>query len=224
MNKKIKTIEQLSQERVRYIINEYCDGNRMEFSKRTGIGKSSISQYVNGTNAPGNITAAKIGDAFGLNPMWIMGFDAPMILRESISIEEYSDLTNLSFPAARPIPILGTICAGDGVFCEDNYSGYFFVDNSIRADLCLTVRGDSMIGIGIQDGDIAFIRKTDIVTNGKVYAVRINNDSEAVLKSVYIDGDTVVLNSANTDYAPIMTDTSNISIIGSLIGIYHSLK
>lgn len=77
MNKESKHVEQISQERVRYIIDTYCNGNRMEFSKKTGIGKSSISQYVNGTNAPGSLTASKIGDAFGLNPMWIMGFDAP---------------------------------------------------------------------------------------------------------------------------------------------------
>lgn len=73
-----KEMEVLSRERIIYIIDNYCDGNRMEFSRRTGVGKSSISQYVNGTNAPGNITASKIGNAFGLDPMWVMGFDVPM--------------------------------------------------------------------------------------------------------------------------------------------------
>lgn len=75
MNEDAKKIEEISRERVRYIIDNFCDGNRMEFSRRTGIGKSSISQYVNGTNAPGSITAAKIGEAFHLDPMWVMGFD-----------------------------------------------------------------------------------------------------------------------------------------------------
>lgn len=78
MNEDAKKIEEISRERVRYIIDNFCDGNRMEFSRRTGIGKSSISQYVNGTNAPGSITAAKIGEAFHLDPMWVMGFDVPM--------------------------------------------------------------------------------------------------------------------------------------------------
>lgn len=73
-----KEMEALSRERIIYIIDNYCDGNRMEFSRRTGVGKSSISQYVNGTNSPGSITASKIGNAFGLDPMWVMGFDVPM--------------------------------------------------------------------------------------------------------------------------------------------------
>lgn len=73
-----KDMENLSRERIIYIIDNFCGGNRMELARRTGIGKSSISQYVNGTNAPGNITASKIGNAFGLDPMWVMGFDVPM--------------------------------------------------------------------------------------------------------------------------------------------------
>ena len=73
-----KEMEALSRERIIYIIENFCDGNRMELARRAGIGKSSISQYVNGTNAPGNITASKIGNAFGIDPMWIMGFDVPM--------------------------------------------------------------------------------------------------------------------------------------------------
>jgi len=74
----VRSLEKVSRERIIYIINEFCDGNRMELARRADIGKSSISQYVNGTNAPGNITAAKIGAAFGIDPMWIMGFDVPM--------------------------------------------------------------------------------------------------------------------------------------------------
>ena len=70
--------ESLSRSRIIYLIDTFCNGNRMEFSKKTGIGKSSISQYVNGTNAPGNITAKKISDAFNVDPMWVMGFDVPM--------------------------------------------------------------------------------------------------------------------------------------------------
>ena len=73
-----KDMEALSRERIIYIIDNFCGGNRMELARRAGIGKSSISQYVNGTNSPGSITASKIGNAFGLDPMWAMGFDVPM--------------------------------------------------------------------------------------------------------------------------------------------------
>lgn len=41
----------------------------------SGINKASISQYVNGTNSPSNITAAKLSKVLGVSPMWLMGFD-----------------------------------------------------------------------------------------------------------------------------------------------------
>lgn len=44
----------------------------------TGISKSSISQYLHGYHAPTNIKAQIIGKALDVNPMWLMGFDAPM--------------------------------------------------------------------------------------------------------------------------------------------------
>lgn len=49
-----------------------------ELADKSGIGKASISQYVNGSHAPGNISAKKIGKILNVNPLWLMGFDVPM--------------------------------------------------------------------------------------------------------------------------------------------------
>ena len=49
-----------------------------ELADRSGIGKASISQYVNGSHAPGNVSAEKIGKILDVNPLWLMGFDVPM--------------------------------------------------------------------------------------------------------------------------------------------------
>ncbi len=48
-----------------------------ELADRAGIGKASISQYVNGSHAPGNVSAEKIGTILNVNPLWLMGFDVP---------------------------------------------------------------------------------------------------------------------------------------------------
>ena len=48
-----------------------------ELADRSGIGKASISQYVNGSHAPGNVSAEKIGKILDVNPLWLMGFDVP---------------------------------------------------------------------------------------------------------------------------------------------------
>lgn len=49
-----------------------------ELADRSCIGKASISQYVNGSHAPGNISAKKMGKVLNVNPLWLMGFDVPM--------------------------------------------------------------------------------------------------------------------------------------------------
>lgn len=50
-----------------------------ELSDRTGIHKSSISQYVNGSHAPSNFSAGKMGEVLDVNPVWLMGYDVPML-------------------------------------------------------------------------------------------------------------------------------------------------
>lgn len=77
--KREPTKEELnSQKRIKFLIAEYCDGSQQVFADRAGIGKSSVSQYVKGTNFPSNQRAAQIAQAFQVLPMWVMGFDVPM--------------------------------------------------------------------------------------------------------------------------------------------------
>ena len=138
-----------------------------------------------------------------------------------IGIVNPANIPNLSMPAAYPVPILEEICAGNRILCEENFSGYFFIDHSIRADFCLSVSGDSMNGAHIYHGDKAFIRKDCEYTNGRIYAVLINDEREAMLKRVFWYADQIVLNSSNPDYDPIIKKLENVSIIGEFIGVYH---
>ena len=79
MKREPTEIELNSQKRIKQLIDSRCDGSQQVFADRVGIGKSSVSQYVNGTNFPTNIRAKQIADIFGVSPMWIMGFDVPML-------------------------------------------------------------------------------------------------------------------------------------------------
>lgn len=130
---------------------------------------------------------------------------------------------NLSTPAAYPVPILGTICAGDGVICEQNYDGYFFIDNSVRADYCLHVVGDSMIDAEIYDGDIAFIKKDSIFEDGKIYAVIYGIEEKASLKKLYREDGHWILMPCNTEYKPIIADPDDVCVIGECIGVYRGV-
>ena len=70
-----------------------------ELADKSGIGKASISQYVNGSHAPGNVSAEKIGKILNVNSLWLMGFDVPMertasTKEESPKIMQYYELLN----------------------------------------------------------------------------------------------------------------------------------
>ena len=177
---------------------------------------TTIQKWEDGTSSPPIGTVKKVADILGVT------------IEELTSDEDHSSepdlagITNLSFPAAKPIPILGDICAGEGTWCEENFEGHFFIDSSVKADFCVRVRGDSMIDAGIFNGDLAFIKKTYDYTNGKIYAVRINSDCEAVLKKVFWQEDTIILNPCNADYEPIVTDAEGMTVIGECVGVFHS--
>lgn len=65
-------------QRIKSIIDQKCGGSQQRFAEICGIGKYSVSQYVNAKNSPGNMTAVKISRAFGVDPLWVMGEDVPM--------------------------------------------------------------------------------------------------------------------------------------------------
>lgn len=76
--KKSNIYAESAKKNINYLVEEFCDGKQVVFCMKTGINKGSVSQYCNGSNVPNNLTAKKIGDAFGVDPAWVMGFDVPM--------------------------------------------------------------------------------------------------------------------------------------------------
>lgn len=68
--------EQISRERIKYLIDTYCNGSQQTFAARTGLNKASVSQYMNGKNTPSTKTAEKIAAAFHCDPEWVMGFSS----------------------------------------------------------------------------------------------------------------------------------------------------
>lgn len=129
--------------------------------------------------------------------------------------------SNIILPSAHKLPIMGTICAGDGVVCEDDYQGTFIVDIDVKADYCLKVHGDSMIGANIYDGDIVFISKSYDFVQDQIYAIERLDYNEASLKRVTQDGDTLILNPCNSEYHAMVTDYEEVRIIGRCVGVLH---
>lgn len=217
----IKGDEEVSETEINRIISENLNRlmekrgtTQLELAEYMGVSQTTISNWCKGVKMPRMDKIDKLCRFFHINRSDLMN--------DHSSEPDVTGITNLLTPASRPIPILGDICAGEGTWCEENFEGHFFIDSSVKADFCVRVRGDSMIDAGIFNGDLAFIKKTYDYTNGKIYAVRINSDCEAVLKKVFWQDDTIILNPCNADYEPIVTDAEGMTVIGECIGVFHS--
>lgn len=66
-----------------------------ELADKSGVSKASISQYVNGSHAPSNISSGKMASVLKVNPLWLMGFDVPMLENES---EKPQIITSQTYP------------------------------------------------------------------------------------------------------------------------------
>ena len=82
----------------------------------------------------------------------------------------------------------------------------------------LEVAGDSMVEVGILDGDYALVRKTDVARDGEIVVALINNE-EATLKTFRREGQMVRLDPANRHYDPQRYQPDQVQIQGKLAGL-----
>jgi len=121
------------------------------------------------------------------------------------------------------IPLRGTIAAGVPIWAEENIGEYlpippaFFGGGELFA---LNVSGDSMIGAGIRNGDIAVIRKQDCVDDGEIAAVLI--EQEATLKRVYSSPGLLVLKAENPAFEELRYTKGEIETI-LILGRYQGI-
>lgn len=125
-----------------------------------------------------------------------------------------------------PLPIVGTVRAGLLHPAIEDIQGYFAVDQGqVKGEGCflLRVKGDSMIGAGIFDGDLALVRPQPVAENRDTVVVMV--EGEATLKWFYRERDRIRLQPANPNMEPIMVGPDkDVSIVGKVIGIYRQLE
>ena len=192
--------------------------SQSELCDKADINKGALSSYLSGRYFPKQIALEKLSSALNVSISYLMGFDTDDTTEKGSPRPLPS---NIILPSAHKLPIMGTICAGDGVVCEDDYQGTFIVDTDVKADYCLRVKGDSMIGANIYDGDIVFISKSYDFVQDQIYAIERLDHNEASLKRVTQDGDTLILNPCNPEYHAMVTDYEDVRIIGRCVGVLH---
>lgn len=118
------------------------------------------------------------------------------------------------------LPMLGKVACGEPIFADEDRESYIMVGTDIGADFCLQCQGDSMINARIHDGDIVFVKKTDIVENGEIAVVII--DDEATLKRFfyYREQNLVILKPENPKYQDIILtgeQLNQVKVIGRAV-------
>lgn len=121
---------------------------------------------------------------------------------------------------AMSIPLLGRVAAGIPIFAEENIEDYIPIPDDLARKgvlYALRVVGESMIGAGINDGDIAIIQKKETARNGEIVVAMVEN--EATLKTYFKETDYVRLEPSNKAFKPIKTKKAQ--ILGKLIGLFR---
>jgi repressor LexA len=123
------------------------------------------------------------------------------------------------------IDILGTVAAGKPILSAENKDGSIRLAKSLlkknRDYFALLVRGDSMEGVGIMDGDTAVIEKQETVRNGEIALVMLN---EAVtIKTFYRESARIRLQPENPKYSPIYCSSDeDVRVLGRVAHVFRS--
>lgn len=187
-----------------------------EVGNIVGVGKSTVRKWETGDIE--NMKRDKIAllaKALKTSPLYIMGLtdeQEPSGLRER-----------------KIIPLVGTICAGDGLLAEQNieeYVHYPFL-NKRQPDFALRVKGNSMIGAGIEDGDIVYMRQASWADyNGQIVAALINDNEEGTLKRIRwsVDSPLIRLEPENEEFSVIEVAPNQVKICGVYMGHFKPEK
>ena len=123
------------------------------------------------------------------------------------------------------LPLIGKVAAGEPILAQEHIESHYQVDPALfhpRADFLLRVQGMSMKNIGILDGDLLAVHKTQEVRNGQVVVARL--DEDVTVKRFQRKGSQVWLLPENEELSPIELDLScqQLTIEGLAVGVIRN--
>jgi SOS regulatory protein LexA len=151
---------------------------------------------------------------------YVITFDSEII--NEINVKEGQEVVQYSGGEVIPLKVYSSIAAGLPIYmnsqCEDALMLPKHWFNSSDEYFVLKVKGDSMIGAGIDNGDMVVIRKQETADNRDIVAAAVDSEN-ATLKRFMIMGDSVLLIPENDKYEPIQIKSDEAKVLGVAIGV-----
>lgn len=121
------------------------------------------------------------------------------------------------------VPLLGTIAAGKPLLCEENLDGYVTLTEPFirpgKSYFALRVRGQSMVGAGILEGDLAIVEQGSEAVDGQIVVAVI--EDAITLKRYFKESGRIRLQPENPEFNPIYC-TSDLRIVGTLANLVRT--
>lgn len=174
---------------------------------------TTINKIELGINSIPLDTVEKLANALEVTPAYLMGW-------KTETIEELRPIQLKKFR------MLGEIACGEPIFANEDHETYIDASAEIKADFCLTAKGDSMTGARIFDGDVVFIREQAIVENGQIAAVVIGEEVTLKRWYYYPEQKKLVLQAENPRYEPFVfigEELNNIRCLGRAVSFMSNL-
>lgn len=189
-----------------------------ELSNASGVSKASISQYLNGSHSPSNISSGKMAKILNVNPVWLMGFDVPM--------NNDSEKIASGNKSGVKINVLGRVAAGIPIDCIEDIIDTEEITQEMASTgefFGLQIHGDSMEP-RMKEGDVVIVRKQDDAESDNI-VIAIVNGNEATCKRLKKYNDGIALISNNPAYEPMyFTNQEIVEKPVRIIGVVKELR
>lgn len=121
------------------------------------------------------------------------------------------------------IPMLGVVTAGAPILAVEEATDFFPLPNYLNHEsgdlFMLTIRGNSMINAGIQDGDFVIVRRQETANNGEI-VIAMTDEEEATCKRFFKEANHIRLEPENDHLESIILP--DVSILGKVISLYRT--
>lgn len=125
------------------------------------------------------------------------------------------------------LPVIGQVAAGEPILAEQNIVDQFPMPARFVGpgnNFILTVHGDSMVNVGINDGDYLIVQESHEANNGEIVVALVNDgyESGATVKRFYKESDHIRLQPENDFMEPIIA--RDVTVVGKVKGVFRYLN